>query len=149
MKKILFSLAFAAAFLIGFNSCTKEYITNNNYLPGIGYYFDIPGGNSWRPVSGNDYESYQDVSVNALDEKAFVDGDVDVSIGAVVDGKVVSFSKIPGTIGDFHYNFDYSMGKITLYVLDLAAKRANDPNSVEVPGPLTLKIILTDADVGN
>ncbi|WP_156472565.1 hypothetical protein [Sphingobacterium populi] len=51
MKRILLALVIASATMLSFNSCTKEYITNNEFLPGVSFYEDLLGGSAWRPVS--------------------------------------------------------------------------------------------------
>lgn len=150
MKRILLALVIASATMLSFNSCTKEYITNNTMLPGLSFYKDISGGTAWRAVDGNTFESYQDISMPELDERYFQDGHVDVSLGVKnAAGDVVEFDNIPGRIGRYKYNVRYAVGRVTIYVIDVEAERAGNPSAIQVPGAQTVKIVLTDADIGN
>ena len=67
MKRILFAIVIASATMLSFNSCTKEYITNENYLPGRGFYRNLPGGSAWTPVSGQPNTFSQTIALEALD----------------------------------------------------------------------------------
>ncbi|MCL7989336.1 hypothetical protein M8998_15400 [Sphingobacterium sp. lm-10] len=139
MKRILLALVIASATMLSFNSCTKEYITNNESLPGLSFYKDLLGGSAWRPVSGRPNEFEQTIALPELDQVAFEDGHVSVSIGTRTSNGIDEFFNIPGTVDGRTYDVRYAVGRVTFTVF----------TNGSVPATQVAKIVLTDASVGN
>lgn len=139
MKRILLALVIASATMLSFNSCTKEYITNNDVLPGLGFYKDLLGGSAWRPVNGVPNEFQQTIALPELDQLAFEDGHVSVSIGTRTGNGIETFSNIPGTVNGRTYDVRYTIGSVIITVFTTGT----------LPETQVAKIVLTDAAVGN
>lgn len=136
MKKLLLALAIGTASLVSFSSCTKEYVTN--YLPGVSYYHPL-ASSDWKRISANNFEAV--IPVADLDDVYYEDGHVSVAIQ--FEDQVGTFHNIPseGLFGH-GYNASYSVGKVFLNAVGL--DKLN-----EAPKAMRVKIVLTDADVGN
>ncbi|WP_166335990.1 hypothetical protein [Sphingobacterium chungjuense] len=139
MKRILLALVIASATMLSFNSCTKEYITNESFLPGIGFYEDLAGGSAWVAISGRPNEYEQSIPIPELDQAAFEDGHVSVSIGTRTGSGIQEFHNIPGTVDGRTYDVRYARERVTITVFTTGT----------LPGPLVAKVILTDAGIGN
>ncbi|WP_313190180.1 hypothetical protein [Sphingobacterium sp.] len=135
MKKLLLALAIGTASLVSFSSCTKEYVTN--YLPGVSYYHPLAPGD-WNRVSTGVFEAV--ISVPDLDDVYYEDGHVSVAIQ--FEDQTGTFHNIPSEkLFGFGYNASYSVGKVYITAENLSG---NTP-----PKAMRVKIVLTDADVGN
>ncbi|MBE8714615.1 hypothetical protein [Sphingobacterium hungaricum] len=137
MKKFLLALAIGGASLLSFNSCTKEYITNENFLPGVSYVYDI-NPNNWS-LSGDTY-SYT-IPIGDLDDVYFEDGHVNVSITYLNSGV---YQNIPATISNYNFRANYSVGSVTIF-----ADEVGTTPQITPPAALKVKIVLTDAAIGN
>ncbi|MVZ64000.1 hypothetical protein [Sphingobacterium humi] len=136
MKKLLLAFAIGTASLVGFTGCTKEYITNN-YLPGVSYVIEVAPGD-WSK-NGTEYST--SINMPELDDKYFQDGHVDVSIS--MDSNPSVYENIPAEIGNYSYSANYGVGKVNVYAVFKGA------SGVKAPENMLVKIVLSDAEVGN
>ncbi len=143
MKKILLALVIASATMLSFNSCTKEYITNNSMLPGVSYVYENVG-NWTRQGTSNTF--FTDIAISDLDDRYFQDGHVTVSLQQIdeLQGNRLVYEIIPSVVGFYNYNVNYSVGRVRIY-----AEYLGDQTTPVAPGPQVVKVVLTDADVGN
>lgn len=138
MKRLLLALAITSASLVTLNSCTKEYITNS--LPGVSYVYPVKS-NQWVRISGtNTYEFRQ--SMPNLDDRYFQDGQVSVAIS--YDNNKTTYEIIPATIEDYDYSANYSIGVVRIFAEDIGTGSTINP-----PGDMYIKIVLTDTEIGN
>ncbi|MFD1165840.1 hypothetical protein ACFQ2C_09520 [Sphingobacterium daejeonense] len=136
MKKILLALAIGTASLVGLSSCTKEYVTN--YLPGVSYYEPLASGD-WTRNERNNFTAI--IPVPELDQQYYEDGEVSVAIQ--FEDQKGTFHNIPSEgINGHGYNASYKIGEVILYAVDL-------DNLNEAPKAMRVKIVLTDAEIGN
>ncbi len=138
MKKILLAFAIGTASLLSFSSCTKEYVTN--YLPGYSYVFPLSSGD-WVKTADNTYEAV--ISMPELDDVYYEDGHVNVAIQ--FENNVGTYYNVPAeNPGDrgHSYNAYYSVGKVYLKAFDLFTENVK-------PEAMRVKIVLTDAEIGN
>ncbi len=91
MKKILLAIAIASASLVTLNSCTKEYITNNSYLPAITLVYERAVGD-WK---GTNSDAYVDLQVPELTGRIMDQGAVTVALSS---NNETTFHTIPATI---------------------------------------------------
>lgn len=136
MKKLLLAFTIASASLATLNSCTKEYITNNSYLPSITLVYDILA-NEWR---GPQHNKYVDLQVKELDKPIMDQGAVTIALS--LNGES-TFHTIPATIDGVAYSFEYSIGKIKIKAQDPILDNKID---VKIPSKMIFKITLSDAD---
>ncbi|GGE23578.1 MULTISPECIES: hypothetical protein [Sphingobacterium] len=139
MKKLLLALAIGTASLVGFSSCTKEYVTNN-FLPGVSYYKPV-SNKDWKKTSENTFEVV--LSLPQLEDFIYDDGAVDVAIQ--FEDKKGIFYNIPAEDPDNRghgYNASYEIGKVHLKAFDLFGENA-------APDDMRVKITLTEGDIGN
>ena len=145
MKKFLLACLIGTSTLIAFNSCTKEYITNNNYLPGVSYVVSV-NSNQWTKTDG----VYQaNISMPELDDVYFEDGHVNVAIS--FNSNSSFYENIPADLNSFygsgsytmhHYGAKYRVGEVIVTAEAIGgADRA--------PESMLIKIVLTDAEIGN
>ncbi|SKB47193.1 hypothetical protein SAMN05660841_00729 [Sphingobacterium nematocida] len=140
MKRILLALAIAGASLATLSSCTKEYITNNNSLPGVSYVYPVKSS-QWVRINGtNTYEYRQNIT--DLDDRYFQDGHVSVAIS--YDNNKTTYEIIPATIADYDYSANYSIGVVRIFAEDIGTG-----NTVNPPEDMYIKVVLTDTEVGN
>lgn len=140
MKRILLAFAIASASLLTLNSCTKEYITNNNSLPGVSYVYPVKS-NQWTRISGtNTYEFRQNIA--DLDDRYFQDGHVSVAIS--YDNNKTTYEIIPATIEDYDYSANYSIGVVRIFAEDIGSGVTIAP-----PDDMYIKVVLTDTEIGN
>lgn len=144
MKKFLLALAIGGASLLSFNSCTKEYITNENYLPGVSYVYPI-ASNDWVK-NGILYEKV--IPMSQLDARYFEDGHVNVAIS--FDSNSAFYENIPADLSSFYgnnvyvlhsYSAKYKIGQVIITAEPLG-------NVDRAPESMITKIVLTDADNG-
>ena len=140
MKKILLALAIASTSLVLLNSCTKEYITNNSYLPGISYTPTVVPAD-WKPVAGATNIYAADLTFSELDATYYNSGTVQVALE--FDNAKGFFNAIPATIKNVHYSFDYAVGSVTIF-----AEILPGGNTSAIDRNIKAKITLTDADNG-
>jgi len=139
MKKILLALAIASASLVTLNSCTKEYITNNQ--EGVSYVYNLKSNNWSRIGNSRTYEAV--ININDLDGRYFEDGHVSVAVSLpTASGQEATYEIIPATVLDFRYSANYSIGKVRIFADYLTDQPLN-------PGDMSVKVVLTDARVGN
>lgn len=144
MKRIILATAIATATLATLGSCTKEYITNNNMLPGISYTANIIP-NTWSPIyTGSNIYSI-DIPFTELDRQYFDFGTVQVALQfSGPNGPFNSYNTIPATINGIHYSYEYFVGKITVF----AEVRTNE-TVIDINRNIKAKVTLTDADNGD
>lgn len=137
MKRLLLAFAIAGASLVTLNSCTKEYITNNNFLPSQTMIYEKASG-EWKREFSN--RLYVDLNVKEL-TKYYMDQGI-VTLAMSQDGEK-SFDAIPATINSISYSFNYQLGSIRVYLEDPIMD-----NGVEInpPSNAVFKVSLTDAD---
>ncbi|GEM65568.1 hypothetical protein SF1_35500 [Sphingobacterium faecium NBRC 15299] len=139
MKRILLALLIGGATLTSLSSCTKEYITNENFLPGISYTAAVPTAD-WDLIAGtNTY--VVELDFPELDKKYFDHGTV--TIAMKTKSNPTQYEIIPATIDNYNYSANYSIGKIKIY-----AKEVGSSTIIKSPEDMTVKITLTDADNG-
>lgn len=137
MKKILLAFALATASLVTFNSCTKEYITEE-------YYQDVPSktmiyervANQWNG-SGN--RKYIDLPVQELTDFYRLQGGVQVHMS--IDDES-NYDILPATINGISYSISYTTRNIRVFAEDPIMETGTEVN---VPVKAVFKIILTDA----
>lgn len=143
MKKILIAFALATASLVTFSSCTKEYITNNNYLPGVTYIAEITP-NTWTPIAPGSNIYSIDIPFPELDNQYFDLGTVQVALQLSNNaGYLNNYNAAPATINGIHYSYEYFVGKITVFAEILT----NDTN-LDIDRKIKAKVTLTDAENG-
>lgn len=145
MKKILLAFALATASLVTFNSCTKEYITNNNMLPGVTYIATITP-NTWTPISTGSNIYSIDIPFPELDQQYFDLGTIQVALqfsNAANTAYLNNYNAIPATINQIHYSYEYFVGKITVF-----AEVRTDETSIDLDRNIKAKVTLTDAQNG-
>lgn len=146
MKKILLAFAIASASLATLSSCTKEYITNNNMLPGVTYIATITP-NTWTPVSNGSNIYSIDIPFPELDQQYFDLGTVQVALQFSNNTNTAylnKYSTIPSTIDGIHYSYDSYIGKIVVF----AEVRTSDSN-IAILRNIKAKVTLTDAQNGD
>lgn len=137
MKRFLLALV-VIGMTIGLSSCTKEYITN--YLPGVSYVVAVKSGD-WQLQSGTDrYRTT--ISMPDLDQAYFEDGHVSIAIS--YDSDKTSYKLIPAVIRNYSYEAGYRVGSVEIEATEVGT----DPTIVP-PADMLVKIVLTDADIGN
>lgn len=142
MKRILLALGIAAASLVSFNSCTKEYITNN-YSNSYTFVYTVDPGDWTEHVDGHVFHT---IDLPELTEYFLLDGFVSAAMSA--DGES-SYDILPSTYnfsnGDetnpIAFSVNYSIGKVTIY--------GQDPvNEFSIPRPnqsVVFKITLSES----
>ncbi|EEI92196.1 hypothetical protein ACR78F_09540 [Sphingobacterium spiritivorum] len=137
MKRILLALLVIGT-TIGLSSCTKEYITNS--LPGVSYVLAVKQGD-WQLQSGTDrYKTT--ISMPQLDSRYFEDGDVSVAIS--YDNDKTAYKLIPAVIRNYSYEASYRVGSV-----EIEATEVGTNPTIVPPGDMLVKIVLTDAEIGN
>lgn len=135
MKKILLALAIGSVSLLTLNSCTKEYITNNELVPSVTMVYERVA-NDW---SGTDNSAYLELSVPELTQYYINQGIISVAISS---NNEQTYHTIPSTFNAIAYSYDYSVGKIIIKAQDPIL----DDFLVEVPNNIVIKVSLTEAD---
>ncbi|MGJ1196725.1 hypothetical protein ACR777_10265 [Sphingobacterium spiritivorum] len=136
MKRILLALLVIGT-TIGLSSCTKEYITNS--LPGVSYVYTVSPGD-WQRVSGTN-SFVREIAISNLDERYFEDGHVSVAIS--YDTAPTVYEIIPAEIDDYSFSANYSIGRVRVYAKDISGL------APVAPAKLLVKVVLTDAEIGN
>lgn len=136
MRKILLALAIGCASLVTLNSCTKEYVTN--YLPGVSYVYPIKS-DQWS-LDGDTYIFEQ--AIPALDNAYFEDGHVSLAIS--YDNNETVYEIVPAVIENYSFSANYSIGKVKIFAEEIG----NTP-TIQPPANMIIKIVLTDAEIGN
>ncbi|MCY4780318.1 hypothetical protein ORI89_11705 [Sphingobacterium sp. UT-1RO-CII-1] len=134
MKKILLGLFLASATLVTTTSCTKEYITNQNFLPGVSYVKEIRS-NDWVKEAEGLYSI--DLRISDLDAEYFEYGNVQVALEFASNPN--TYDIIPATIKNVHYSVNYTIGSVMIFAED------RNPNPKR-PEKMVAKVTLTDAD---
>ena len=135
MKRLLLAFAIAGASLITFNSCTKEYITNN-FVPSQTMIYER-FAKDW---TGSKNSIYVDLNVKELTQYYMDQGIVTLAMSQ--DGEK-TFQAIPGTIDGISYSFDYQLGSIRVYIEDPIM---DNGVTIDPPAKAIFKVSLTDAD---
>jgi hypothetical protein len=137
MKRILLALLIGGATLTSLSSCTKEYITEEvNVLDGFSYVYPV-NSNQWTK-NGNIYSI--EIAVNNLDEQYYEDGHVSVAVNFVGSK---TYELIPSEIFGHDYSSNYSIGKVRIFAKDVSGLTPKAPDNMDI------KIVLTDAAIGN
>jgi hypothetical protein len=139
MKRILLALLIGGATLTSLSSCTKEYITNQNFLPGVSYTTAVPTAD-WDLIAGTDTYVVE-LDFPELDKQYFDFGTVTVAMKT--KSKPSQYEIIPAEIDNYSYSANYSIGKVKIY-----AKEIGTSPIIKSPEDMTVKITLTDADDG-
>ncbi|WP_270088119.1 hypothetical protein [Sphingobacterium sp. SYP-B4668] len=146
MKRFLLALV-VIGMTIGLSSCTKEYITN--YLPGVSYVVPVTS-NQWTGGGNGIYQTT--IAMKDLDKAYFEDGHVNVAVS--FNSNADYYENIPGDLESFYkinneervtlhsYSAKYSIGQVVI-----TAERLGGDN--RAPEDMLVKIVLTDADIGN
>lgn len=135
MKRLLLAFAIAGASLITFNSCTKEYITNN-FVPSQTMIYERVFGD-WK---GGGKNWYVDLPVKELTGYYMDQGIVTV---AMSDDGEKTYKAIPATIEGISYSFEYNVGKVTVKLQDPLFETGV---TITPPDRVFFKVSLTDAD---
>lgn len=134
MKKILFTLCLAAATLVVTSGCTKEYITNQNFLPGFTMVYKV-NADQWE---GTFNQAYHRFAVPELTDYFVKQGIVTVAYSDDGEKTYKSMSTVQGQA----FSYKYGVGFVEV--------RAEDPvlgdYDVELPAVMHFKITLTEAD---
>lgn len=133
MKKILLGLFLAGATLVTTTSCTKEYITNQNFLPGESFVTTINSGD-WKHEGNGIYSI--DLDFPELDAEYFEYGNVQVALE--LSSNPNTYDIIPATIKKVHYSVNYTIGSVMIFAED------RNPNPKR-PEKMVAKVTLTDA----
>ncbi|MDF2479298.1 MAG: hypothetical protein K0S24_4781 [Sphingobacterium sp.] len=139
MKRLLLAALIGTAALVSFSSCKKEYITQEvNVLDGTSYVFPVKS-NEWIKEGNNTYR--KDISMKDLDERYYEDGHVNVAIN--FDAASDRYEAIPSEIFGYQFSFNYSVGVVRVYARDVGGEVPAAPDN------MLLKVVLTDATIGN
>ncbi|HAE65703.1 hypothetical protein ACR79N_25835 [Sphingobacterium siyangense] len=139
MKRLLFAALIGTAALISFSSCKKEYITQEvNVLDGTSYVFPIKS-TEWIKEGNNTYR--KDVAISDLDQRYYEDGHVSAAI--IFDTSNDRYEAIPSELYGYQFSYNYSIGVVRIYANDISGSTPVAPDNMKV------KIVLTDASIGN
>jgi len=142
MKRFLLALV-VIGMTIGLSSCTKEYITNS--LPGVSYVVPVTS-NQWSKVGG----LYQTtIAMKDLDAAYFEDGHVNVAVS--FNSNKDYYENIPADLNSFYGNNSYTLHSYSAkYSIGQVVVTADAISGTDrAPEDLLVKIVLTDAEIGN
>ncbi|WP_286851488.1 MULTISPECIES: hypothetical protein [Sphingobacterium] len=139
MKRLLFAALIGTAALVSFSSCKKEYITQEvNVLDGTSYVFPVKS-TEWIKEGNNTYR--KDVAISDLDQRYYEDGHVSAAI--IFDTSNDRYEAIPSELYGYQFSYNYSIGVVRIYANDVSGSTPVAPDNMKV------KIVLTDASIGN
>ncbi|MGJ1239383.1 MULTISPECIES: hypothetical protein [Sphingobacterium] len=139
MKRLLFAALIGTAALVSFSSCKKEYITQEvNVLDGTSYVFPVKS-TEWIKEGNNTYR--KDVAISDLDQRYYEDGHVSAAI--IFDTSNDRYEAIPSELYGYQFSYNYSIGVVRIYANDISGSTPVAPDNMKV------KIVLTDASIGN
>ncbi|HAF36688.1 MAG TPA: hypothetical protein DCG88_22360 [Sphingobacterium sp.] len=139
MKRLLLAALIGTAALVSFSSCKKEYITQEvNVLNGTSYVFPVKS-TEWIKEGNNTYR--KDVAISDLDQRYYEDGHVSAAI--ILDTSNDRYEAIPSELYGYQFSYNYSIGVVRIYANDVSGSTPVAPDNMKV------KIVLTDASIGN
>ncbi|HAU55786.1 MULTISPECIES: hypothetical protein [Sphingobacterium] len=139
MKRLLLAALIGTAALVSFSSCKKEYITQEvNVLDGTSYVFPVKS-TEWIKEGNNTYR--KDVAISDLDQRYYEDGHVSAAI--IFDTSNDRYEAIPSELYGYQFSYNYSIGVVRIYANDVSGSTPVAPDNMKV------KIVLTDASIGN
>ncbi len=139
MKRLLLAALIGTAALVSFSSCKKEYITQEvNVLDGTSYVFPVKS-TEWVKEGTNTYR--KDIAIKDLDKRYYEDGHVSVAIN--VDATPDRYEAIPSELYGYQFSYNYSIGVVRIYANDVSG------GAPAAPDNMIVKVVLTDASIGN
>ncbi|WP_313266612.1 hypothetical protein [Sphingobacterium sp.] len=109
-----------------------------NVLDGTSYVFPIRS-TEWIKEGNNTYR--KDIAISDLDKRYYEDGHVSAAI--IFDASNDRYEAIPSELYGYQFSYNYSIGVVRIYANDVSG------STPVAPGNMKVKIVLTDASIGN
>ncbi|MDH5827692.1 hypothetical protein [Sphingobacterium faecium] len=150
MKRILLALLIGGATLTSLSSCTKEYITNQNFLPGVTHNVALKSSD-WKFDGTSRRIFVRSIPFKEIDTKYYDFGQVAVAIS--FDEAPDFFINIPAfdvptkrAKYNFRVEYSYTDNKLD-GVLNIYAEDTGISTAI-APPDMVAKVTLSDADDG-